>query len=69
MILEWKLTVLLFDDTGAVTRRIELAAPGAGLLFVLRLDPNVWHMPVCRSELLVFYETMTGPFRRDAVDR
>lgn len=69
MILEGNLMVLLFDDTGAVTRRIELAAPGSGLPFVLRLDPNVWHMPVCRSELLVFYETMTGPFRRDAVNR
>jgi len=68
MILEGELTVFLFDDRGEVTRRLELGARDTGKPFTLRLAPKVWHMPVCRSPQLVFYETMTGPFRRDAIN-
>jgi glucose-6-phosphate isomerase len=67
-ILEGDLTVLLFDERGEVTRTLELGARGSGKPFTLRLAANVWHMPVCRSPQLVFYETMTGPFRRDAIN-
>ncbi len=67
MILEGELAVLLFDDQGGVTRQVELAVADRGLPFVLWLDASVWRMSVCRDEPLVFYETMQGPFRRDAV--
>jgi len=65
MILEGELTVVLFDDDGNVTQTIDMAARESGRPFTLRLASRCWHMPVCRSEQLVFYETMTGPFRRD----
>jgi glucose-6-phosphate isomerase len=67
-ILEGELWVFLFDDRGNVVRRIELGARDSGLPFSLRLEAGVWHMPVCRSEQLVFYETMTGPFRRESAN-
>jgi len=68
VILDGALTVFLFDAAGNVTETVELAARGSGKPFTLRLGPNVWHMPVCRTPQLVFYETMTGPFRRDEVN-
>lgn len=68
LILEGALTVFLFDDGGTVLRRIELAERGSGKPFTLRLEAGVWHMPVCRTPQLVFYETMTGPFDRDTIN-
>ena len=68
MILEGEVTVFLFDAAGRVTEQVELGTQASGKPFTLRLAPDVWHMPVCRSAQLVFYETMTGPFRRDAIN-
>ena len=68
MILEGELSVFLFDDDGNVTGKLELGPRESGKPFTLRVEAGVWHMPVCRTEQLVFYETMTGPFRRDAVN-
>lgn len=68
LVLEGALTVFTFTDDGAVDRRIELGPRGSGKPFCLRLEAGVWHMPVCRTPQLVFYETMAGPFRRDAVN-
>jgi glucose-6-phosphate isomerase len=67
LVLKGELTVVLFDDAGRETRRIELAADAARP-FALRIGPDVWHMPVCRTEQVVFYETLTGPFERDRVN-
>lgn len=68
LILEGELSLFLFEDDGTVTRTIEMGARDSGKPFSLRLQPNVWHMPVCRSEQIVFYETMQGPFERDSVN-
>jgi cupin fold WbuC family metalloprotein len=68
MILEGELTVVLFDDAGHVTQRIEMGARESGKPFTIRIGPDCWHMPVCTSKQLVFYETMTGPFERDTVN-
>jgi glucose-6-phosphate isomerase len=65
VILEGELTVLVFDGDGRVEQTIELGPLGSGKPFSLRLEGAVWHMPICRSEQLVFFETMQGPFRRD----
>jgi len=68
MIVEGEATVLLFDDEGNVTRRIEMGPRESGRPFTLTLAPSLWHMPVCRSEQLVFYETQQGPFVRDRLN-
>lgn len=67
-VFEGELAVFVFDDDGNVVRRLELGARDSGKPFSLRLEAGVWHMPVCRSEQLVFYETMTGPFRRESAN-
>jgi cupin fold WbuC family metalloprotein len=66
--LEGELSVYLFDANGNVTGVVDLTAPGTGKAFSLRLAAQCWHMPVCRSEQAVFYETMTGPFSREAMN-
>jgi glucose-6-phosphate isomerase len=67
-IFEGELSVFLFDEDGKVTRRIDLGVRESGKPFSLRIGAGVWHVPVCRSEQLVFYETMTGPFRRESAN-
>ena len=61
-LLEGDLTVMLFDNEGHVTERIDLGPRDTGKCFCLRLEPGCWHMDVPRSEVSVTYETMAGPF-------
>jgi glucose-6-phosphate isomerase len=68
LVLEGELRVFLFGAEGAVVRRIDLGPRESGKPFTLRIEAGLWHMPVCRSEQLVFFETMTGPFRRDSAN-
>jgi glucose-6-phosphate isomerase len=64
--IEGELTVFFFDDSGKVIRTVELGAPGAGKTFYYRQDGNLWHLHVPRTDRVVFHETRTGPFNRDA---
>lgn len=68
LVLDGELSVFLFDDDGQVTQRVDLGPRGSGKPFTFWIGPDVWHMPVCQTPQLVFYETMTGPFRRDDVN-
>lgn len=68
LVLEGELSVFLFDGDGQVTQRVDLGPRGSGKPFTLWIGAGVWHMPVCQTPQLVFYETMTGPFRRDDVN-
>ena len=63
-IIEGELTVFLFDDLGNVIRRVEMGEHDSDGSFLYRLASDIWHMPVPRSEFVVFHETFTGPFRR-----
>jgi len=66
LVLEGTLDVHLFDDHGHRQRTITLSPYPAGDPFCLRLESLVWHMPMCRSDVCVFYETLQGPFLQDA---
>lgn len=68
LVLDGALRVLLFDDSGAVTHSIDLSPFGSGNPFALRIEPERWYMPVCMTSQVVFFETKTGPFRRDATN-
>ena len=69
VVLDGALGVYVFDESGSVARVVELAARGSGKPFTLWIGPGQWHMPVCRTPQVVFYETMAGPFRRDEANR
>lgn len=65
-VIEGAMTVYLFNDQGRATRTIKMAQYGGRLPFMYRLSTNAWHMPVATSEWLVYHETYSGPFDKEA---
>ena len=61
-ILRGRLRMLVFDDQGAVKNSLLLDAD-AGRTGIVRLSPQVWHMVIPESEIIVIHEVNTGPFR------
>ena len=59
MAVEGKLTLILFDDNGTVTKRVVLDA--AEDCRGLEIPPNVWHATVCEAPV-VFMEVKQGPY-------
>lgn len=68
-IIEGRLTIVLFDDTGRVTDRISLGEALSGRAFVHRLGPGVWHTVLPEGDWVVFHEITNGPFIASASDR
>ena len=60
--IEGELCVLLFDDRGASTQAIHLAAPGGRLPFYYRLSEGHWNTTVPLSDVVVYHEIIEGPF-------
>lgn len=61
-VIEGNMLVLIFDDEGQITRRIELDTASNGKPFFCRLNANCWHTVIAKSDILVFLETNGGPF-------
>jgi cupin fold WbuC family metalloprotein len=62
-IVEGSVDVILFDDNGEVMRIIKMGNYESKLAFYYRIIDPVYHTLLIRSEVLVFHETTTGPFR------
>lgn len=60
-VIEGRLTVFLFDETGKPTEAIELGPPGGGKPFCFRLSSGGWYMPVVQSPMAVYVEVLSGP--------
>jgi len=63
-IVEGACDALLFDDTGKVTRTIQMSPGATGGCFFYRMPSGIFHTLIFRSEWLVFLETTIGPFDR-----
>lgn len=63
-IIEGAADVVFFDDAGEIVDVTPLGEYGSGRRFFYRLGGPTFHTLVPRSELLVFHETIRGPFRR-----
>jgi cupin fold WbuC family metalloprotein len=63
-IVEGVLDVVLFDDGGILREVVSLGDRDSGRPFYYRLNEPLFHMPILRSDLVVFHETTTGPFRQ-----
>ena len=59
------LVVLLFDDEGRITQRVDLGPPDSGKPFLIRLARPNWHTPIPQSDITVYHEVCTGPFRKE----
>ena len=67
-IIEGELTVVFFDDSGAVTRKIKMGRYGSGSTFIYRLSNSLWHMVVPLSKSLIIHEVSEGPFIKEEVE-
>ena len=63
-IIEGELTVILFNESGQVTKRIEMSATDAHLNLIYRLSKEAWHMVIPQTEYVVFHEITNGPFKQ-----
>jgi len=63
-VIEGRADVVVFDDEGGVTRVIRMGTFGSGQPFYSRIDEPLFHTLLIRSDVLVFHETTSGPFRR-----
>ncbi len=57
--------VVLFDDAGEVTGVIPMGPFASGRSFFYRIADPIYHTLLIRSDVIVFHEATTGPFRRE----
>lgn len=60
VLLQGKLGVVIFDDSGAVTESILLESGS-----LIDLEPGVWHSMVCLAEDTVIAEFKKGPYNAE----
>jgi cupin fold WbuC family metalloprotein len=54
----------IFDESGSVTRVLEIGPYSSGRNFYCRLPASLYHGLLFRSDVVVFHETTSGPFIR-----
>ena len=63
-IIEGSVDVVLFDDDGVITSVIAMGDYKTGKPFYARIEMSCYHTLIIRSDILVFHEITTGPFRK-----
>jgi cupin fold WbuC family metalloprotein len=61
VVLDGEMVVVLFNNEGAISKHIELAAFSGATPFLLRLENPVFHTVVPISATVIFLETVKGP--------
>ncbi len=61
IMIEGELLILVFDDHGAVSKRIPLKRPGGDAPFCVRLAAGCWHTTFATSEVAVVCEVLGAP--------
>tara|TARA_B100000795_G_C22748064_1_gene418145 strand:- start:631 stop:1149 length:519 start_codon:yes stop_codon:yes gene_type:complete len=62
-IIEGKADVILFHEDGSIDQVISMGEITTGLKFYYRLPPFRFHTLLIHSDVLVFHEITSGPFR------
>ena len=63
-IIEGEADIILFDDCGNLTHKINLGDYRSGLPFYFKIAQPIYHTLIIKSPVLVFHETTIGPFDR-----
>ncbi len=63
-VLEGEALVIIFDEQGNITQTIPVGDYASGKKFYYKLDGPLYHTLYITSEVFIFHETTTGPFRR-----
>jgi cupin fold WbuC family metalloprotein len=56
---------VFFDESGGITDVIPMGPFSSGRTFFYRIADPLYHTLLIRSDVLVFHEATTGPFRRE----
>jgi cupin fold WbuC family metalloprotein len=64
-VIEGLADVVFFDDRGEITQVIRMGPFSSGRTFYYRIADPLYHTLLIRSDVLVFHEATTGPFRRE----
>lgn len=64
-IIEGAADLVVMDDDGVPRRVVQMGDYASGKAFYHRIDAAAYHTLLIRSDVLVFHETTSGPFRRE----
>lgn len=64
-VIDGSVDVIIFNENGEITDSIRMGDYASGHPFYHRIGTSGYHMFLIRSEVLVFHEATTGPFRHD----
>ena len=61
-LIKGRMDVVFFDDDGVPSSLIELEEPGGERPFMYRLSAPIFHFVVPVSPVVIYHETLTGPW-------
>ena len=64
-IIEGEADIILFHDDGTIDQVITMGDKASGRKFFYRLTSSPYYTKIIHSDMLVFHETISGPFRID----
>jgi cupin fold WbuC family metalloprotein len=62
-VIEGEVDVVLFDDSGGITEVVRMGEYSTGRDFYFRIAGPHFHTLLIHSDILVFHETTSGPFK------
>lgn len=62
-VIEGEVNIVIFDDEGRILDVIEMGDYASGKVFYYRLSEPLFHTVLVKSDVVVFHETTSGPFR------
>ena len=65
-VVEGEADIVFFDTGGNVEKVIELTEPTLSGKFYYRMNTEIYHMLIVRSEFFIFHEVTLGPFDRSS---
>lgn len=67
-IIEGKLEVVFFDDSGEIIHRIIMERSDASSTILYRLSKDYWHTVIPLTEFVIIHEITQGPFLKNQDD-
>lgn len=61
-VLEGEMLLVLFDDHGQVSGRVEMGPAGSNKVFMYRLCSAGWHTMIPLTDFVIVHECIEGPF-------
>jgi len=65
LIIEGDLNVIFYDNSGNIIEKTEMSAKKNEKIFAYRFDAGIWHTIIPLSDMVVFKETIDGPYIKE----